>query len=166
MALSFTELQAVTDAYVDNMPSDIYFKGNVLLYKLLGGEMGANTIPGGKTIDAILEFRAGIAEQSLHQLLQRGNTPAYLMVMLARQIQRIVRIKELRSQRKSETETRNKLGLHSDFAWRKTAEQAERYPLERIRNVYNRLLEADLSIKTGKYESELALNILIAELCQ
>jgi hypothetical protein len=28
------------------------------------------------------------------------------------------------------------------------------------------LLEADLSIKTGKYGAELALNILIAELCQ
>jgi hypothetical protein len=27
-------------------------------------------------------------------------------------------------------------------------------------------LETDLSIKTGKYGGELALNILIAELCQ
>jgi DNA polymerase III delta subunit len=58
------------------------------------------------------------------------------------------------------------LGLTSEFAWRKTTEQAERYPLERIKKVYHKLLEADISIKTGKYEGELALNILIAELCQ
>ena len=78
----------------------------------------------------------------------------------------LFRVKELRNQRRSEIEIRNKLGLTSEFAWRKTIEQAERYPLGQIKKVYHKLLEADLSIKTGKYEGELALNILIAELCQ
>ena len=117
-------------------------------------------------VDAILEFKAGLAEQSLHQLLQRGASSAYLLVMLSRQVRMIVRVKELKNQRKSEKEIRNKLGLTSEFAWRKTIEQAKRYPLGRIKEVYHKLLEADLSIKTGKYEGELALNILIAELCQ
>jgi len=58
------------------------------------------------------------------------------------------------------------LGVTSDFALRKISEQAERYPLERLKKVYSKLLEADLSIKTGRYEGELALNILIATLCQ
>ena len=35
----------------------------------------------------------------------------------------------------------------------------------RLKEVYHRLLEADLAIKTGRYDSELALNILAAELC-
>ena len=117
-------------------------------------------------VDAILESKAGLAEQSLHQLLQRGTSPAYLLVMLARQVRMIVHLKELRNQRGTEAETRNKLGLTADFAWRKTLEQAQRYPLQRIKKVYHQLLETDLSIKTGKYENELALNILIAELCQ
>ncbi len=117
-------------------------------------------------VDAILEFKVGLAEQSLHQLLQRGASSAYLLVMLSRQVRMIVRVKELRNQRKPEIEIRNKLGLTSEFAWQKTIEQVERYPLERIKEVYPKLLEADLSIKTGKYEGELALNILIAELCQ
>jgi DNA polymerase III delta subunit len=78
----------------------------------------------------------------------------------------IVRVKELKNQRKPEMEIRHRLRLTSDFVWRKTIEQAERYPLERIKEVYPKLLEADLSIKTGKYEGELALNILITELCQ
>ena len=117
-------------------------------------------------VDAILEFKTGLAEQSLHQLLQRGTSSAYLLVMLSRQVRMIVRVKGLRNQRKPEIEIRSKLGLTSDFVWHKTIEQAERYPLERIKEVYPKLLEADLSIKTGKYESELALNILIAELCQ
>jgi len=117
-------------------------------------------------VDAILEFKVGLAEQSLHQLLQRGASSAYLLAMLSRQVRMIVRVKGLRNQRKPEIEIRNKLGLTSEFVWHKTIEQAKRYPLERIQEVYPKLLEADLSIKTGKYEGELALNILIAELCQ
>jgi DNA polymerase III delta subunit len=38
--------------------------------------------------------------------------------------------------------------------------------MERLREVYNKLLETDLAIKTGKYDGELALNLLVADLCQ
>jgi len=117
-------------------------------------------------VDAILEFKVGLAEQSLQQLLQRGAAPAYLMVMLSRQVQMMVRAKELRNQGKPKVEIQNRLGLTSEFVLRKTLEQADRYPWERIRDVYHKLLEADLAIKTGKYDGELALNILVAELCQ
>ncbi len=78
----------------------------------------------------------------------------------------IVRVKELRSQKKSMIEIQNKLGLTSDFALRKTLERADRYSLTRLKEVYHKLLEADLSIKTGRYGGELTLNILVAELCQ
>ena len=117
-------------------------------------------------VDAVLEFKAGIAEQSLHQLLERGAASAYLLVMLLRQVEMIVRAKELRNQGRSEAEIRDKLGLTSEFTLRKTLEQASRYSMERLKEVYRKLLETDLSIKTGKYGGELALNILIAELCQ
>ena len=117
-------------------------------------------------VDAILEFKAGIAEQSLHQLLEGGAAPAYLLVMLLRQLRMVVRVKELRGQGKPEVEIQNKLGLTSEFALRKTLEQASRYSWERLKEVYHKLLETDLSIKTGKYGGELALNILFAELCQ
>ncbi len=57
MSLSLTELQAVTDVYyADKKATDIYFQGNILLYKLLGGEVGTKLAPGGKTIDVPLEY--------------------------------------------------------------------------------------------------------------
>jgi len=117
-------------------------------------------------VDAIVEFKAELAEQLLQQLLQRGAAPAYLLSMLSRQVQMIVRARELRKQGEPEIEIKNRLGLTSDFALRKTLEQASRYSLPRLKEVYHHLLEADLSIKTGKYNGELALNILVAELCQ
>ncbi len=117
-------------------------------------------------VDAILEFKTGVAGRLLQKLLQRGATSSYLLVMLSRQVRMMVRARELRGQGKSKTDIQSMLGLTSEFALRKTLEQADRYPLERIRVVYHRLLEADLSIKTGKYDGELALNLLIVELCQ
>ena len=82
------------------------------------------------------------------------------------QVRLIVRVRELRSQRKSEAEIQSWLGLASDFVLRKTSEQADRYSLARLKEVYHKLLNADLSIKTGRLDPELALNILIAELGQ
>ncbi len=117
-------------------------------------------------VDAVVEFRARVAERLLRHLLQRGASPAYLLVMLSRQLRLIVRAKELRRQRVSESELRKRLGITQDFVLRKTLEQASRYTLPRLKQVYRQLLETDVAIKTGKYDGELALNILIAELCQ
>ncbi len=117
-------------------------------------------------VDAILEFKAGVAEQLLERLLEGGAAPAYLLVMLSRQVQMIVRAKELRNRRESESEIQDKLGLTAEFALRKVLEQANRYPMRQVVEIYHKLLETDLSIKTGKYSGELALNLLIADLCQ
>jgi DNA polymerase-3 subunit delta len=116
-------------------------------------------------VDAILDFKVGVAENLLEQLLQQGASPAYLLVMLSRQVRLVVRAKELRRQRRPETEIQSRLGLKSEYPLRKTLEQAQRYPLERLKLVYKRLLQADLSIKTGRYDGGLALNLLIADLC-
>jgi len=116
--------------------------------------------------DAILESRAGVAEQLLGQLLQQGEAPVQLLFMLSRQVQRIVRAKELVNQGKSKTEIQSKLGLTFEFVLRKTLEQVGRHSMVRLKAMYHKLLEADLSIKTGKYDPELTLNILIAELCR
>ena len=117
-------------------------------------------------VDAILEFRGGMAEKLAEQLLQRGASPAYLLVMLTRQLRLVVRVKELKNQRRPEAEIMGRLEMTSPFILRRTLEQASRYSLARLKEVYHRLLETDLAIKTGKYNAELALNILIAELCQ
>lgn len=116
-------------------------------------------------VDAIVENKTELAQRSLEQLLQGGATPSYVLFMLARQVQFIVRVRELKSKGKPEAFIQTKLGL-ADFALRKTLEQASKYSLPRLKEVYQRLLETDMAIKTGRYAAELALNILVAELCQ
>jgi DNA polymerase-3 subunit delta len=115
-------------------------------------------------VDAILEFRVGTAQELLQQLLKHGVAPAQLLVMLSRQVRIIFQIKEMRGQGRSRGDIQNKLGLTSDFVLRKAWEQADKYSPARLREVYHKLLETDLAVKTGKLDGELAFNILIVEL--
>jgi len=115
-------------------------------------------------VDAILDFKAGVAERLLEQLLGKGASSAYLLTMLSRQVRLVVQAREMRRKRKSDIEIQSKLGL-APFPLRKTLEQAQRYPLERLKQVYKKLLQTDLYIKRGKFEGGLALNLLVAELC-
>ena len=117
-------------------------------------------------VDAIVESRAKTASQLFQQLLNQGASPSYLLVMLARQLRLIVRTRDIQTARMSPNELRSRLGLTSEFVAKKALEQARHYSLPRLRQVYQQLLETDLAIKTGKFEPELALNILVAELCQ
>jgi len=117
-------------------------------------------------VDAILEFKVGLAERLLQQSLQQGLAPSYLLFMLSRQVRMLVLARELTKEGKSDGEIQDRLGLTLEFAYRKTLDQASKYSIERLKGLYHKLLEADLSIKTGKYQGELALNLLIAELCR
>lgn len=117
-------------------------------------------------VDAILEPAPALAEKRLQQLLREGEAAVYLLHMLYRQLHMIIRAREMKYRGKPEAEIQRQLGLKADFAFRKTLEQARRYPLARVKVVFERLLETDQAIKTGKYDGELALNILVAELGQ
>jgi DNA polymerase-3 subunit delta len=117
-------------------------------------------------VDAILELRVSTAQQLLQQLFRQGMAPAQVLVMLSRQVRIIFQVKEMREQGRSRGEIQSKLGLKQDFVLRKAWEQADRYSPARIRDVYHKLLDADIAIKTGKMEGELALDVLVAELGQ
>jgi DNA polymerase-3 subunit delta len=117
-------------------------------------------------VDAILELWVGTAQELLQRLFKQGMAPAQILVMLSRQVRIIFQVKEMREGGRSRGEIQSKLGLTSDFVLRKAWEQADRYSPARIRDVYHKLLEADIAIKTGKLEGELALDVLIAELGQ
>ncbi len=117
-------------------------------------------------IDAIVDFKVEQAGQTLQQLLDHGAAPAYLLFMLDRQFRMIVRAKDLKARGQNDGFIQGKLGINNDFALKRTLEQAGRYSSTRLLQIYQALLETDIAMKTGKYDAELALNLLIAELCR
>jgi DNA polymerase-3 subunit delta len=116
-------------------------------------------------VDAILEGRRKVAQQLLHRLLQEGASPSYVLAMITRQLHLIVIAKDL-GPKLSRPENRNRLEPTSDYGLEKAVKQAQAYTLERIKKTYHKLLEADIAIKTGKYDSDLALDLLVVELGQ
>jgi DNA polymerase-3 subunit delta len=116
--------------------------------------------------DAVIEFRSGAAQEALQQLLQQGVAPAYLLASLSLQVRTLFLVREMRASGQSRHEIQQKLGRLTDFQMSKAWEQSEKCSPARLRELYHRLLETDISIKTGIMEGEIALNILVAELGQ
>jgi len=115
-------------------------------------------------VDFIIEGRLNLANQCTMELLETGAAPSYVFAMLARQLRLLVRARALMSNGQPDNSIQGALGL-ADYPFRKTIEQASRYSAPRLKVFYHHLLDADLSIKTGKYDDELALTILVSDLC-
>lgn len=112
--------------------------------------------------DAIVEGQTEIAQRILHRCYQEGDTATYILTMVTRQFRLIAQAKEL-SSGLSRKQIQSKLGL-KPFAVDRTLSQAKLYDLEHIKRAYDKLLETDLAIKTGKHDDQLALELLVAEL--
>jgi DNA polymerase III delta subunit len=57
-----------------------------------------------------------------------------------------------------------RLGLTKSYALDRTLRQARLYDFAGVKGAYDKLLETDLAIKTGKYNDKLALELLVTEL--
>ena len=114
-------------------------------------------------VDAVAEGRTDLAQMTLHRLYQDGVAPIYILTMITRQFRLIALLKDLKPGL-SYQQIQDRLGLKSSYILDKTLAQAKLYNLEGIKQAYDKLLETDSAIKTGKYNDELALELLVAEL--
>ena len=115
-------------------------------------------------VDAVLEGRIKDAQLMLHRMLKYGTAPQQILTMIERQLAIILRVKEFSSG--SQQEIRESLGLHPRYPLEKTLRQARSFPIPRLRKAFHALLDTDVAIKTGKYEDDLALDLLVIELCK
>ena len=114
-------------------------------------------------VDAMIDGRPTVALRLLHQLKEDGREAPYIIGMVERQLRLLALARDAIDQGVATGEIGGRLGVSSDFVVRKTLEQARRHPLPDIVWRYNRLLEADLAIKQGQLEPELALELLVGE---
>jgi len=114
-------------------------------------------------VDAILEGRREKAQQYIQQLLRSGASPQYILSMITRQLRLITVAKEM-GENIFKPEIRSKLERFKDFSLRKALIQTKGYTWERILVAYQRLLNADVDIKTGRYNDELAISLLLIDL--
>ena len=114
-------------------------------------------------VDAALEGRAGVALRVAHQLLDEGRSSTYVITMLARQVRFLIVAKDMKARGFRQDEIGSRLSIRG-YPLTKTMQQEGRFSAERLAEIHRRLLEADLSIKTGAADEEMALDALIVGL--
>ena len=114
-------------------------------------------------VDAVAERRTELAQRILHRLYDDGVAPTHILAMITRQFRLIALAKDL-PRGLSRLQIQERLGLKKSYALDKTLSQAKLYDFEGVKRAYDKLLETDLAIKTGKYSDKLALELLVTEL--
>ncbi len=112
------------------------------------------------TVDALAERNKKKALRLLHQHLEEGENEIYLLAMFIRQFRNLAVIKNFLEKGVPYYELAKKAGLHP-FVVKKTSEQARNFSAEGLKKIYNKLLDIDISIKTGKIDSRTALDMLV-----
>jgi len=104
-------------------------------------------------------------QKRLQQMLDEGAAAPYILFMITRQVRLLVEVKDLINQKCNRNEIRDRMGIASDFVLNKALEQSRNYSMERLEQIYRKILETDISIKQGIWKGDLALDLLVAELC-
>ena len=117
------------------------------------------------TVDAAVERNVSEALKRLHALLSRGEAdPRQVLGMLARQARLMLLASELVRSGVPQQELGGRLGL-TGYPLRKTLEQSKRYSWGQLVWLHDRVLEADVAIKTGELDEAIAVEVLVAEVC-
>jgi DNA polymerase-3 subunit delta len=102
------------------------------------------------------------AMRLLHQLLN-NQKPLPLLGMIVRQFRILVQVKELSERGLGPREIADKLEMHK-FVVEKGFRQARNFSMAQLKTVYDKLVETDVAIKTGRLDPILALDLLVAGL--
>lgn len=102
-----------------------------------------------KTIEAIALRNKKQALSLLHEHLEKGDSPLYLLSMISFQFRNLLIIKKT-----------GRLDSHPYFV-RKTAFLAKSFTFEELKKIYGQIFEADVKIKTGRIDPQTALDLLV-----
>ena len=118
-----------------------------------------------KTIDALAQKDKSEALRLIHQHVENGDHPLYLLAMVANQLRNLISVKSY-----VETEGggyggqgASRLGMHP-FVFSKTMRQSQLFSLSSLRGIFDKLMRYDTAIKTGRIDPGVALDLIIAEI--
>ncbi len=116
-----------------------------------------------KTIDALAQKDKKTALKLLHEHLEQGENEIYLFSMFVYQMRTLLKLRDLTDKGTPFFDLAKKSGLHP-FVVKKSSEQLRNFGLDQLKKIYQRLLEIDLALKTGRLDGPTALDLLVAEI--
>ncbi len=115
--------------------------------------------------NAIGQRNARRAYDQLHKELDEGSNPMAILGSIAAQIRALIEVKDMAERGMSPAEIAQTKGWKSDYAATARLKEAANFSMARLEQTMEMLLEIDVAIKTGRMDSLLALDTLIARLC-
>jgi len=113
-----------------------------------------------KMLDALAQRDKRIALKILHEYLNQGESEIYLFTMLVYQIRNLLKLKDLAERGIPFYSLAKQSGLHP-FVVKKSWSVLKNFELEYLKKIYQRLLNVEYKIKTGRLEGPVALDLLV-----
>ena len=113
-------------------------------------------------VDALANGNGKVAQHLLHRLLESEDEFS-LWGMVIRQFRLLIQAREILDSRGNQNDVVRALGVHP-FVAEKAGQQASRFSLEALEQIYRKLLTIDEGVKTSKITLALALDTLVVEL--
>jgi DNA polymerase-3 subunit delta len=105
------------------------------------------------------------AYDQLRKELDEGKNPMAILGSIAAQVRALIEVKDMAERGLQAAEIAQTKGWRSDYAAQARLKEAANFSMTRLEQILEMLLELDLAIKTGRMDSLLALDTLIARLC-
>lgn len=117
-----------------------------------------------KTIDALAQKNKKAALKLIHDHLEKGDSHHYLLSMVNYQFRNLLMVKSHMENGFGESgDISKRLEMHP-YVLRKTMQQSRSFTLSELKNIYRKIFQADIGVKTGKIDPQIALDLLIAEI--
>ena len=117
-----------------------------------------------KTIDSLANNNKKEAIALLHEHIQKGDDPFYILSMIVYQFRNLLKVADLKENEKLyESEIVRRTKLHP-FVVKKSLGQLNRFSFNRLREIYGKIADLDTAVKTGQINILLAIDRLIAEM--
>lgn len=120
----------------------------------------------GRIFDMISDIAARRQRAALdkyYDLMASREPPMRILFLIARQFNQLLMVKELVSMGKGKDEIAKKAGIQP-FVAAKAMNQAKGFSLKELQSCVEKCVEAEESVKTGRLQDNLAVEILITEL--
>lgn len=116
-------------------------------------------------VDAIVGGQAKKAFEMIREQYRIGKDAPYVFAMLLRQFRILLELRDLheREDNLSSDALAKKLNLHP-FVVKKSLPFVKCYPMEKLKSIYQSLLDFDVKTKTGQGGPELLLDVLVGKL--
>lgn len=114
--------------------------------------------------DAVADRDGPKAMAALEELLASGRPAPVLLAAIAGRYRQLIGMRELLEARTPAREAGERLAVRNQYQLDRLRRQAERATLPRLEAAYERIVDTDRAIKTGKMADTLALELLVAGL--